>query len=71
MSKRGDGFESVSIPKYLIDEIDDLLNQNLEGMRAHTKAGFIQEAIRRHIDYSKDRQSELLSRKDHESVVDK
>lgn len=71
MSGKTKGFESVSVPTYLIKEIEDLLNEweHIKGLRARTKSGFIQEAIKKHIDYIKLLNIKEKSKKDYLKII--
>ena len=42
-------FASISISKELVNEIEILMEKKPEGLKSHTKSGFIREAIEEHI----------------------
>jgi len=47
--KKKKKFVSISIPKEYVAEIESLLKKNPEGLKSHTKSGFIREAIEEYL----------------------
>jgi len=65
------GFESVSVPDYLIEEIKEIIKKKPKGLRSHTKGRYVQNAIAEYNDKFKKIIAEQQSRKEHEEIVDK
>jgi len=42
-------FVSISIPREIINEIEILMKKKPEGLKSHTKTGFVREAIEEYI----------------------
>jgi len=48
-NKKTKKFASISIPKELLIEIEKIMEKKPEGLKSHTKSGFIREAIEEYI----------------------
>ena len=57
IDKKTKKFVSISIPKELASEIEKIMEKKPEGLKSHTKSGFIREAIEEYIKKMEEKQN--------------
>lgn len=62
-------FRSVNVATILLRQIEDILKD--EYCRHRTIANFVDDAVRRHLEYTEREIIKIRDRKDHEDIVDK